>query len=85
MCEFLKVLNGCHLQAEKLEKVARTLNLYEVAYFSVLFFISLFLYICELVFLHAALFCDLSVHELYRLKNQLLYKTGAGMNKSQSG
>lgn len=42
MCEFMKVLNGCHLQAEKLEKAARTLKLYEVAYFSVLFLISFF-------------------------------------------
>lgn len=33
----MKVQNGCNLQAEKLDKVARTLKLYEVAYFSVLF------------------------------------------------
>ena len=44
MCEFMKVLNECHLQAEKLEKVARTLKL-EVAYFSVLF---LFLFSLQL-------------------------------------
>lgn len=42
MCEFMKVLNGCNLQAEELEKVAGTLKLYEVAYFSVLFLIYFF-------------------------------------------
>lgn len=45
----MKVQNGCTLQAEKLDKVARTLKLYEVAYFSVLFSIYFF-FSCEPVF-----------------------------------
>lgn len=67
MCELMKVQNGCNLQAEKLEKVARTLNLNEVAYFSVLFSISFF-YSCEPAFLLAAFLYDLSVYELHCLK-----------------
>lgn len=68
----MKVLNGCHLQAEKLEKVARTLKLQEVAYFTALFLKFFFIYICELIFLLAAFFHGLSVYELYCLNNQLL-------------
>lgn len=68
MCELMKVQNGCNLQAEKLEKVAGTPKLYEVAYFSVLFSVSFFLYSCEPVFLLAAFLYDLSVYELSCLK-----------------
>lgn len=54
----MKVLNGCNLQAEELEKVARTLKLYEVAYFSALFLIYSFslqlwncFFACSLLFM----------------------------------
>lgn len=50
MCELMKVQNGCNLQAEKLEKVAGTPKLYEVAYFSVLFSISFFFTVVSLFF-----------------------------------
>lgn len=54
MCELMKVQNGCNLQAEKLDKVARTLKLYEVAYFSVLFSIY-FVFSYEPVFFPCSL------------------------------